>query len=343
MSVFIIAEAGVNHNGDDALAFTLVETAARCGADAVKFQTFSAEKLVRPGARKAEYQEANTGAGDQFDMLKALEMTPELHRALHARCRELDIEFMSTPFDEEAADFLVELGMRRIKIPSGEITNVPFLGYLARFGVPLILSTGMADLEEVGHAVAVLRQAWGEAGHAAAFVDNVTILHCTSNYPAAFEDVNLRAMDTIAAATGLRVGYSDHTLGLAVSTAAVARGAAVIEKHFTLDRNLPGPDHRASLDPDELAALVGQIRAVELALGSPQKAPTAAELPVRSLVRRSLTMHVARRGGETIRPEDIVLLRPGDGISPGELEQAIGRTLLRDMEAGEPLTWADLQ
>lgn len=315
MKTFVIAEAGVNHNGSDELALKLVDAAAACGADAVKFQTFRADKLVVPGARKAEYQQRATGDGDQHGMLKRLEMSEALHVALIERCSAVGIEFMSTPFDEEAADFLVGLGMRRIKIPSGEIVNHPLLRHLAAKGLPLILSTGMADLEEVREAVAVIAQARAGAGHEQPLADVLTILHCTSNYPAACSDVNLRAMQTIADATGVPVGYSDHTLGLAVSTAAVALGARVIEKHFTLDKSMEGPDHGASLSVEELAALIRQIRDVEAALGSSVKAPSASELPVRALVRRSVTAHGPIRAGATVRAEDLVLLRPGGGIA----------------------------
>lgn len=343
MKTFVIAEAGVNHNGSDALALQLVETAARCGADAVKFQTFSADKLVRPGAEKAEYQKRQTGEGDQYAMLKALEMSPELHRRLYARCSELGIEFMSTPFDEDAADFLLQLGMRRIKVPSGEITNTPFLEFLAAKDVPLIVSTGMASLEEIEEAVRVIAATRERLGLAAPLAEVVTILHCTSNYPAAFGDVNLRAMDTIARATGLPVGYSDHTLGLAVSTAAVALGARVIEKHFTLDRQLPGPDHAASLEPGELAALVGQIRAVEQALGSAAKQPTDSELPVRALVRRSVTAVRAIAEGAVVQAADLALQRPGTGIPPREAQQVPGKRARRAIPAGTTLQWSDLQ
>jgi N,N'-diacetyllegionaminate synthase len=342
-SVFIIAEAGVNHNGDESLALRLVETAAKCGADAVKFQTFSADKLVTQGAAKAEYQKEATGAGDQYSMLKALEMSEPLHRKLLARCAELGIEFMSTPFDEDAADFLLELGMRRIKIPSGEITNEPFLAFLGAKGAPLILSTGMASLEEITRAVEVIKVARLNAEHSEPLNNALTILHCTSNYPALCNDVNLRAMQTIAAETGLPVGYSDHTLGIAVSTAAVAMGARVIEKHFTLDRNLPGPDHKASLSPDELAQMVRQIRDVEIALGSPIKKPTASELPVRELVRRSVTLVRPLPAGAVITREDVALLRPGTGIAPGALTTVVGKAVLRDIAAGTTLQWADLR
>lgn len=341
-STFIIAEAGVNHNGSEALAIALVEAAARAGADAVKFQTFSADKLVAPGAGKAEYQARETGEGDQHSMLKALELSQEAHRRLFARCQALGIEFMSTPFDEEAAAFLLDLGMRRIKVPSGEITNEPFLRFLAARGLPMILSTGMADLAEIHRAVAVVASARVQAGWQGPLQEVLTILHCTSNYPAACRDVNLRAMQTIARELGLPVGYSDHTLGLAVSTAAVAMGATVIEKHFTLDRDLPGPDHKASLSVEDLAALVRQIRDVEDALGSADKRPAASELPIRALVRRSVTLRSAMRAGAVLQADDVELLRPGTGIPPGEMEQVFGRVLARDLPAGTTLQWTDL-
>lgn len=341
MKTFIIAEAGVNHNGDEALALQLVETAARCGADAVKFQTFKADKLVRRGAEKAEYQRRETGDGDQHSMLKALEMSSDLHHRLFEKCAAVGIEFMSTPFDEEAAVFLKNLGMRHLKVPSGEITNLPFLEFLTGLNLPMILSTGMADLEEVKTATAHIAQVrtamgWSETDRM------LTVLHCTSNYPAANTDVNLRAMQTIAEATGLPVGYSDHTLGLAVSTAAVALGATVIEKHFTLDRAMPGPDHRASLTPQELEALVKQIRAVEEALGSPEKVPTESELPVRALVRRSVSAARDLSAGAMLEPTDLTLLRPGTGIPPASLHQIFGRVIARDIAAGTTLLWDDL-
>lgn len=343
MRTFIIAEAGVNHNGNEELALKLVETAARCGADAVKFQTFTAEKLVRPGAEKAEYQKRETGAGDQFDMLKKLEMSEDLHHQLIRRCNELDIEFMSTPFDEQAADFLSSLGMKRIKVPSGEITNLPFLEYLTAKNLPLIISTGMANLEEVQEAVEVVRAARRRFKHQGALEDFLTILHCTSNYPASVDDVNLRAMQTIHAATGMPVGYSDHTAGVAVSVAAVAMGARVIEKHFTLDKELPGPDHKASLEPSELALMIRHIRDIEQALGSDKKEPMPNELPVRALVRRSLTTARLVRKGQALSREDIALLRPGTGIAPKDLAQALGKTAAHDLPAGTTLNWSDLE
>lgn len=330
MSVLFIAEAGVNHNGSLDRALAMVEAAAKAGADAIKFQTFSAEKLVSPLARKADYQARETGEGGQFEMLKALELSEDDHRALFARCAEAGIEFMSTPFDSEAVDFLVALGMKRLKVPSGEITNIPFLKHLAAKRLPVILSTGMADMDEIDEAAALFDPA------------QLTILHCTSNYPASPADVNLRAMASIATHTGLPVGYSDHTLGLAVSTAAVAMGAVVIEKHFTLDRGLSGPDHSASLEPEELAALLRQVRDVEAALGSEIKAPTASELPVRDVARRSVCMTRDLAAGEGISADDLVLLRPGTGIAPKHLDELPGRTLSRAIAAGTPLQWDDL-
>lgn len=343
MPIFVIAEAGVNHNGSDELALQLVDMAAASGTDAVKFQTFKADKLVRQGTQKAEYQKQQTGNGDQHTMLRQLEMSEELHHKLLKRCQEKNIEFMSTPFDEESADFLLDLGMRRIKIPSGEITNHPLLAYLASKNVPMIMSTGMASLDEVQEAVEVIRATREQAGFVAPLSTMLTLLHCTSNYPTAPGDVNLRAMQTMAAETGLPVGYSDHTAGFAIPTAAVSLGAQVIEKHFTLDRNLPGPDHKASLEPSELAAMVAQIRDVEAALGSPIKQPTPGELPVRDLVRRSVTLTRSIEAGSPIHRDDLALLRPGTGIPPKDLMKVIGKITVRNLLAGETLQWIDVQ
>ncbi|WP_033923083.1 N-acetylneuraminate synthase [Sphingomonas sp. 37zxx] len=342
MSVFVIAEAGVNHNGDATRALEMVDVAARVGADAIKFQTFSADKLVSHQAEKAEYQKRETGEGTQHAMLKALEMSDALHASLVARCAQAGIEFMSTPFDDEAADMLVTLGMQRIKVPSGEITNHSFLRYLAGKDRPLIVSTGMATMAEIVEALDVIAKARAALGFAVPLADVVTVLHCTSNYPAEPSDVNLRAMRTIADETGVPVGYSDHTLGLAVSTAAVAMGAMVIEKHFTLDRTLPGPDHRASLTPDELAMLIVQIRTVEAALGSSVKAPTKAELPVRAVARRSVSVARDLPAGTMLTRGDLALLRPGTGIAPRYIDELGGRTLARDVVRGTPLVWGDL-
>lgn len=339
--VFIIAEAGVNHNGDELLAMQLVEIAARCGADAVKFQTFSADKLVAKGTAKASYQARETGEGDQYSMLRALELSHATHLSLAQACARCGIEFMSTPFDEEAADMLLGLGMRRIKVPSGELTNLPFLRFLAAKGVPLILSTGMADMQEIDQAVREVRLTWTRIGHTPS-ADALTVLHCTSNYPAVFSDVNLNAMQTIGRDIRVPIGYSDHTLGIAVSTAAVALGAIVIEKHFTIDKSMSGPDHSASLNPDEFKAMVDSIRAVEKCLGSATKAPTANELPIRALVRRSVTLRRDIEAGATLQADDVALLRPGTGIPPAELDRVAGRQALKTMTAGTTLNWSDL-
>ncbi len=339
---FIIAEAGVNHNGDEGLALELVDLAAACGADAVKFQTFKAEKLVTLDAKKAEYQSRQTGGGNQFAMLKALELSEASYLNIHERCKMRGIEFMSTPFDQEAADFLLGLGMRRLKVPSGELTNHPFLEYLAQKDIPIILSSGMATLDEISEAVEVIRLIRHQSGFSLPLDQMLTILHCTSNYPASYSDVHLNAMRTIAAETGLPVGYSDHTNGLAVSTAAVALGATVIEKHFTLDQNLPGPDHQASLSPEELSALVKQIRNVEDAMGSFEKKPSASELPIRDLVRRSVTSVRPLKAGESISASDLTLLRPGTGIPPAEFKKVLHHKPLKDIPAGATLNWSDL-
>lgn len=341
MSTFIIAEAGVNHNGDEDKALELVDLAAASGANAVKFQTFSADRLTRPGAEKAAYQQRATGAGDQHSMLKALELSEDAHRRIAERCRERNIEFMSTAFDEISLDMLVALGIKRIKVPSGEITNAPFVTYMASLGLPMIISTGMATMAEVEQAVELVRSVHARLGRPPSD-EGLTILHCTSNYPAEAADVNLRAMMTIAQVTGLPVGYSDHTLGIAVSTAAVAMGAAVIEKHFTLDKDLPGPDHMASLEPRELKALVASIREIEQALGDGVKKPTESELAVRALVRRSVTTLRDLEEGAVVTPADVTLLRPGTGIPPAELDVVYGRRVKQAVAAGTTLSWSDL-
>jgi N,N'-diacetyllegionaminate synthase len=327
--IYIIAEAGVNHNGDLALARALIDAAAQCGADAVKFQTFHAEDLVTRTGAKAEYQQRATGAEEsQFDMLKKLELAADEHRLLQAHCRDRGITFLSTPFSESAADFLRELEVERFKIPSGEVTNLPFLRHVAAMGRPVILSTGMADLDEVGQAVAALRGAGCR---------DLTLLHCVTNYPADPATSNLRAMATMAEAFGVPVGWSDHTPGIEVSLAAAALGARLIEKHLTLDKSLPGPDHSASLDPQEFSALVRGIRTVEAALGDGVKRPTATEIPNMAVVRKSL---VARRdiaAGDMIGPGDLIALRPATGLSPALLERVTGRRAAGDIPAGTPI------
>lgn len=342
MKTLIIAEAGVNHNGDEALALALVDRAADCGADIVKFQTFKADKLVRKGAAKAEYQQRTTGGGDQHSMLRSLELSDDLHRKLLERCAARGIEFMSTAFDEDSADFLVGLGMGRLKIPSGELTNHPFLAHLAAKNLPIILSTGMSTLDEVREATAVIAAERARRGFSAPLGEMLTILHCTSNYPTRLEDVNLRVIPMLIETLGLPVGYSDHTEGILIPVAAVAAGAVVIEKHFTLDRGLPGPDHTASIEPGELAEMVDRVRQVERALGVADKQPMASEIPVRDLVRRSVTLIRPLAAGATLSREDLAVLRPGDGIPPRDLERVIGRRVALALAEGTTLQWSDL-
>lgn len=340
--VFIIAEAGVNHNGDRTLARELVMAAAEAGADAVKFQTFKAEKLVAPGTPKAAYQEKNTEGRDQLEMLRSLELSDDVHMELFNLCEDQGIEFMSTPFDKDSVNFLVSLGMRRIKVPSGELTNHPFLRFLAAQKLPLILSTGMADLDEIIESVEVLKSAWTMAGEEGPIEALLTILHCTSNYPARLEDVNLLAMQAISERTSIPVGYSDHTQGILVSQGAVALGARVIEKHFTLDKELPGPDHKASLSPAELREMISAIRSMEVALGSPDKVATASERPIRALVRRSAVAVTAIAAGDVFSYENIALLRPGTGIPPSKFENILGKRAARPVMSGQLLAWDDI-
>lgn len=340
---FVIAEAGVNHNGSVDTALQLVRKAAEAGADAVKFQTFTANKLVLEGAEKADYQKRETGDGDQYSMLKALEMNPAMHDAILAECKALNIEFMSTGFDEAALEYLISLGIQRIKVPSGELTNHPYLKFAASTGLPIILSTGMADMEEVVAARNVIISTWEHENDVSVPTDFLTILHCTSNYPAAPEAVNLRAMQSIANRIGCPVGYSDHTLGCEVSIAAVAMGARVIEKHFTLSRDMPGPDHKASLEPDELTYLVTSIRNVCRALGNGEKVPNDSELPVRDIVRKSITVKADVKKGQAITQADLIMLRPGSGIPPYEVDKVIGRQTSCALPAGTILSWDDIR
>lgn len=338
MSCFVIAEAGVNHNGDVQLAKELIYAAKEAGADAVKFQTFKADRLVTRTAEKAQYQKKNTtNSSTQYEMLKALELSDDDHYELSNLACSLDIEFMSTGFDEETINFLVSIGVKRLKIPSGEITNLPYLQHAAQKGLPLIMSTGMCDLYEVKQALEIVAPFYGEE-----VKEKIILLHCTSNYPAAFEDVNLRAMQTLAQEFNLPVGYSDHTLGILIPTLAVALGACVIEKHFTTDKSLVGPDHAASMTPEEMKQLIKAIRDTESALGNGEKKPTDNELPIRELVRRSVTLKRGLDKGSLISRDDLVLLRPGNGISPAELPKIIGATLNATMPAGSTLLWEHL-
>lgn len=328
---FIIAEAGVNHNGRLDLALELVDAAAAAGADAVKFQTFRAELLATGDAPKAEYQRSSKGNGEsQFDMLKRLELTEEDHRALVARCRERGILFLSSPFEEESADLLERLGVAAYKLPSGEVTNLPFLEHVARKGKPILLSTGMATLREVDAAVdAILR-----AGNR-----RLVLLQCVSEYPADPAEANLRAMASLRDAFDCPAGFSDHTPGIAVSIGAAALGASVVEKHFTLDRGLPGPDHRASLEPGELADLIRGIRAAESALGDGEKRPGAGESATAAAARKSLVAACDIPEGTLLAPEHVAARRPGTGIAPGERERLIGRRTRVAVPAGTLFDW----
>lgn len=325
----IIAEAGVNHNGDLDLAKRLIGAAAEAGADLVKFQTFAADRLVTRAAAKAEYQISSTGAGEsQHEMLRRLELTLEDHRILIDHCKSSHVGFLSTGFDVESVDLLVQLGLEFIKVPSGEITNLPYLRHVGGLGRQVILSTGMATLDEVGSAIEVLERAGTSRKH-------MTVLHCTTEYPAPMVDVNLRAMLTIRDAFGVAVGYSDHTSGIEVATAAVALGATVIEKHFTLDRNLPGPDHKASLEPDGLKTMVAAIRNVETAFGDGIKRPSPSEVKNRPIVRKSLVAAKPIRKGEAFTADNLAAKRPGTGISPMRWDEMLGREATRNYVADE--------
>lgn len=327
---FVIAEAGVNHNGDLDMACRMIDVAAEAGADAVKFQTFKALRVVTVDAPKADYQQRNTGDNaSQLSMLRRLELSPEAHRMLLERCQDRGLIFMSTPFDEESADFLDELGVPVYKVASGEVTNLPFLDHIARKGKPVIVSTGMCNLGEVEAAVDVIRQTGNE---------QVVLLHCVSNYPARATDVNLRAMSTLAAAFGIPIGYSDHTEGIEVALASVAMGACVVEKHYTLDRNLPGPDHIASVEPDEFTRLVRGIRVVESAMGDGRKVPAASEANTAAVARRSLVAASSVRRGTVLTNELIAVRRPGTGLPPSMREQLVGRIAREDIPAGALLT-----
>ncbi len=337
--VFVIAEAGVNHNGDVALALKLADAAQAAGADAVKFQTFRAEDVVTRSAATADYQRTNTGATSQFDMIKALELDEAGHARVAAHCARIGIEFFSTPFSEPAVDLLVRLGVKRLKIPSGEITNKPLLQHAAATGLPMLMSSGMATLDEVQQAVQWVREARVAAGHPAPDASTLHLLHCTSAYPAPAEALNLRAIPTMAQATGLPVGYSDHSQGVEAALAAVALGAALIEKHLTLDKALPGPDHRASADPQEFAAMVRGIRLVEAMRGDGVKQPTPVEANTRDVARRSVVLAAARPRGHVLTAADLVLRRPGTGIQPEHLATLPGRRLAADVAADTTLTW----
>lgn len=351
---FIIAEAGVNHNGSMDLARKLIECAVESGADAVKFQTFRAESLASLSSPKADYQLMTTDSGEsQFEMLKKLELSEENHFTLVEHCKQRGIMFLSSTFGTEGLRFLTnKLSLSLLKIPSGEITNSPLLLEVAQSGRPVILSTGMSTLAEIETALGVLafgyirpqkarpgpnafQRAFSSARGQSVLKKNVVLLHCTTEYPAPFSDINLKAMDKMRQAFGLPVGLSDHSAGSTIPVAAVARGAVVIEKHFTLDRNLPGPDHKASLEPDEFKDVVKRIRQVEEAVGSGSKVPASSEWKNRIIVRKSLVAACAIKKGEKFTSENITAKRPGDGISPVNFWDYLGRRAERPYQKDE--------
>jgi N,N'-diacetyllegionaminate synthase len=332
--VLIIAEAGVNHNGSIDLAVQLIDAAKASGADAVKFQTFRADRIATRSAEKATYQQRQAADGEsQFEMLQRLELDAAAHRRLFDYCRKTAIQFLSSPFDIQSIDLLDTLEVPLLKIPSGEITNLPFLERIAAKGRPVILSTGMSTLGEVEEAVQVLR---------AGGVSEITLLHCVTEYPAPYAEINLRAMQTLKSAFGLPVGYSDHTPGIEIAIAAVALGAEVIEKHFTLDRSLPGPDHSASLEPKEFKQMVAAIRNVESALGDGIKKPALCELPNIPVARKSVVAARALRAGQKLAAADLDIKRPGTGLSPKLLTALVGRTLRTNIEPDELILWDHL-
>lgn len=327
----IIAEAGVNHNGELSLARQLVDVAADAGADVVKFQTFSADSLVTRSAGKAGYQTLATDASEsQHAMLRRLALTRSMHDELIAHCKRRDIPFFSTAFDLESVDLLVELGLDSFKVPSGELTNLPYLRKIGAFGLPVIVSTGMASLSEVEAALNALESAGTSR-------DRITVLHCNTQYPTPMADVNLRAMLTIRDTFGVAVGYSDHTLGIEIAIAAVALGATVIEKHFTIDRTLPGPDHRSSLEPDELRAMVLAIRNVEIAMGDGVKRPSPSEAENVAVARKSIVAARPIATGEVLSADNLAVKRPGTGISPMQWDDVIGRPARRAFAADEAI------
>lgn len=350
----IIAEAGVNHNGQEKFAFDLVDAAHKSGADIVKFQTFKAKNLVTEQAKQADYQITNTQKQEsQLAMLSRLELSYDTHHKLIDYCRSLGIEFLSTAFDLESLRFLVnELGLRRLKIPSGELTNAPLVLEHARCGCDLIVSTGMSTLSEIETALGVIafgytadsntipsisgfQEAYASEAGQRALKEKVTILHCTTEYPAPMAEINLKAMDTLSRAFELPAGYSDHSEGITIPLAAVARGAVLIEKHFTLDKSMEGPDHKASLEPDELAAMVKGIRQIEVALGSNVKTPTVSEIKNKAVARKSLVAATDIKSGDVFTEANLAIKRPGTGLSPYHYWEVIGRKANQDYNSGE--------
>lgn len=331
--VFIIAEAGVNHNGSLKMAKRMIDTAKSCGADAVKFQTFKTEEVVTCEAPKAEYQKKSAPDESQFEMIKKLELSEPVFRELFNYCRKKKIIFLSTPFDSQSARFLYKLGIPAFKIGSGELTNIPLLLQVAKYGKPVILSTGMSNLEEIRGAVRGIYSTGNK---------KLILLHCTSNYPAKFENINLKAMDSLRRKLNVPIGYSDHTKGIEIAVAAVAMGACIIEKHFTLDNNLPGPDHKASLMPAELKHMVQSIRNVEKSLGNGVKEIQKSEIEIKKIARKSIIAKVDIPKGLTISKEMLAIKRPGTGIEPKFLSRIIGKRLKKGIQKDKILTWNSL-
>ncbi|MBL0314574.1 MAG: N-acetylneuraminate synthase [Flavobacteriales bacterium] len=337
--VIVIAEAGVNHNGDMALARQLIDVAAESGADYVKFQTFKTEKLVSQEAKRAEYQKHNMACDEditQFNMLKKLELSEADHNVLIEHCRLRNIRFLSTAFDLESVDLLYSLGMDLFKIPSGEITNYPYLKKIGGLNTRVVVSTGMCVMSEIADALNVLVASGTNR-------ENIIVLHCTSDYPTAMLDVNLNAMLNIAKELNVKIGYSDHTLGIEVPIAAVGLGAQIIEKHFTLDKNLPGPDHKASLEPAELIAMVKGIRNIERAMGSAMKQPTEAEKKNMLLARKSIHLAHMVEENHVLTESDLEMKRPGDGISPMSMASVIGKKTKQRLNTSHKLKWEDIE
>lgn len=333
----IIAEAGVNHNGSLERAREMVKAAASAGADYVKFQTAVPELVISSIAPKAEYQKELTGDGEsQLDMCRAIHLPLSDYAELKELCHQEGIGFMSTPFDLVSIDYLAQLGQDWMKVPSGEITNLPYLRKIAKAGIPVILSTGMSTMDEIGDAILILTGKHPEyPSESSLSTDDIIVLHCNTQYPTPYSDVNLKAMSLIRERFGVRVGYSDHTPGIEVPVAAVAMGAEVVEKHFTLDRSLPGPDHKASLEPDELAKMVSMIRNVETALGSQEKGVTESEAANKPIARKSIVAARDIKRGETLTEDNITVKRPGNGISPMCWDKVIGTTAIRDFNYDE--------
>jgi N-acetylneuraminate synthase len=336
----IIAEAGVNHNGSLEIAKRLIEIAADAGVDVVKFQTFKASNIVSSIAKKADYQKGNMKYDtndSQFSMLKKLELTYSDHLILIEHCKKHNINFLSTAFDLESIDMLVGFGLEQYKIPSGEITNLPYLQKIGKLKKEIIISTGMSTLEEVEDAISVLMENGTER-------KKITVLHCNTEYPTPMQDVNLRAMLTLKQRLDIKIGYSDHTLGIEVPVAAVALGAQIIEKHFTLDRNMEGPDHLASLEPDELKAMVKAIRNIELALsGNGEKEPSLSEIKNKTIARKSIHLKSSLPAGHIITQQDLEMKRPGDGISPMQINEVIGRTIKEQLPQEHKLSFKNLK